>query len=138
MKTMSLRFFNVYGDRQPLKGRYAPIVGLFLEQKRSELPLTIVGDGTQTRSFTHISDIVSACIMAGSSIKNGIFGKTYNVGLEKSYSVNEIAYSISNSTVNIDTRIGEAKDIMSDSSKFTNTFGWSPKVDILDWIGDNV
>jgi UDP-glucose 4-epimerase len=135
METVVLRFFNVYGDRQPLKGRYAPIVGLFMKQKENSLPLTIVGDGTQTRSFTHISDIVSACVRAGVLAEDkDLFGKVYNVGFEKSYSVKHLANLISSNTTNIPQRIGEAKHTLSNSQKFIKGFGWSPKVDIVDWI----
>ena len=67
LKTLTLRYFNVYGERQPLKGQYAPVVGIFLRQVESGEPMTIVGDGLQRRDFTHVSDAVEANILAMNS-----------------------------------------------------------------------
>ena len=64
LETVVFRYFNVYGNRQPLKGQYAPVVGIFLRQRGQKTPLTIVGDGTQRRDFTHVDDIVEANIRA--------------------------------------------------------------------------
>lgn len=139
METISLRFFNVYGERQPLKGKYATVIGLFLKQNKDSYPLTIVGDGDQTRSFTHVSDVVDACYRAGFAIPwDGAFGDTYNVGFEKSYSINDVAKMISNNTINVSERTGEARHTLSDSSKFKDVFGWSPSVSLDDWISGNV
>ena len=139
METISLRFFNVYGARQPLKGKYATVVGLFLKQSKEKTPLTIVGDGTQTRSFTHVSDVVEACYSAGlAAVLDDAFGEVYNVGFEKSYSINSIAGMISNNTIYIPKRDGESKNTLADSSKFDDLFAWKPKVDLKDWIKTNV
>lgn len=137
MQTISLRFFNVFGDRQPTLGKYATVVGLFLEQKKDGSPLTIVGDGKQSRSFTHVSDIVDACYSAGfAEVGNDLYGKTYNVGYEKAYSINDIANTISNKIIYIPERIGEAKHTMADSTMFRSIFGWNPKTSVQDWIKD--
>ena len=64
METLILRYFNVYGDRQPLKGPYAPVIGLFHRQREANQEITIVGNGKQTRDFTHIDDVVDANILA--------------------------------------------------------------------------
>ena len=139
METISLRFFNVYGERQPLRGKYATVIGLFLRQAKGNLPLTIVGDGNQTRSFTHVSDVVDACYRAGLSVPwEGAFGDTYNVGHETSYSINAVARMMSNDTVSIPERLGEAKHTLSDSSKFKDVFGWKPLVSLEDWVAKNV
>ena len=73
LKTIFFRYFNVYGERQPLIGQYAPVVGLFLEQKKKGEPLTIVGDGEQRRDFTHVSDVVQANILAATKDIDGEF-----------------------------------------------------------------
>ena len=63
LPTVAFRYFNVYGERQPLRGQYAPVIGIFLRQKAAGEKLTIVGDGNQRRDFTHVSDVVRANIM---------------------------------------------------------------------------
>ena len=67
LETVILRYFNVYGDRSPLRGQYAPVVGIFMRQTRSNEPMTIIGDGEQRRDFTHVEDIVEANVRAAES-----------------------------------------------------------------------
>jgi UDP-glucose 4-epimerase len=96
LKTVFFRYFNVYGERQPLRGQYAPVIGIFLRQRSNGDPLTIVGDGEQLRDFTHISDVVSANILAATvEVDDSSYGKLYNVGNGVNYSINEIANLIS-------------------------------------------
>ena len=132
LKTISLRYFNVYGDRQPLKGQYAPVIGLFLRQKREGRPLTVVGDGSQRRDFTHISDVIQANIFA-SEVYNG-FGEVYNIGYGSSYSILEIANMISNDVKFIPSRIGEVQETLASNVKFKDLTGWVPKVSLMDWL----
>lgn len=138
LKTISFRYFNVYGERQPLKGKYAPVIGIFLKQLNEGKPLTIVGDGNQSRDFTHISDVVNANILAATfDVDEKFYGQMYNVGTGKNYTINEIADNISSNKINIPPRLGEARKTLADNSKFKNTFGWEPKVNLLDWINEN-
>lgn len=132
LKTISLRYFNVYGDRQPLKGQYAPVIGLFLKQKREGRPLTIVGDGSQRRDFTHISDVIQANIFA-SEVYNG-FGEVYNIGYGSSYSILEIANMISNDIKFIPPRTGEVKETLASNLKFKKLTGWTPQTSLKDWL----
>ena len=132
LKTISLRYFNVYGDRQPLKGQYAPVIGLFLKQKREGRPLTIVGDGSQRRDFTHISDVVHANLLA-SEVTTG-FGEVYNIGYGNSYSILEIANMISNDVKFIPSRIGEVQETLASNQKFKDLTGWNPKVSLIEWL----
>ena len=132
LKTISLRYFNVYGDRQPLKGQYAPVIGLFLRQKREGRPLTVVGDGSQRRDFTHISDVIQANIFA-SEVYNG-FGEVYNIGYGSSYSILEIANMISNDVKFIPSRIGEVQETLASNQKFKDLTGWNPKVSLIEWL----
>ena len=137
LKTVFFRYFNVYGERQPLRGQYAPVIGIFLRQRSNGDPLTIVGDGEQLRDFTHISDVVSANILAAIvEVDHGCYGKLYNVGNGVNYSINEIANSISDNQTNIPPRIGESRVTLADNTKLKETFGWSPKVNLMDWIKD--
>ena len=133
LKTVTLRYFNVYGDRQPTKGHYAPVIGLFLKQRENNQPLTIVGDGTQRRDFTNIQDVVNANILAMTT-ELDTYGEVFNVGYGQNYSVNEIAGMISDNVTFISARPGEAKETLSDTNKIKTQMGWEPKVNLQDWI----
>lgn len=132
VETVSFRYFNVYGDRQPLKGQYAPVIGLFQRQKNNNEPLTIVGSGEQKRDFTHVSDIVNANILA-LAMTDG-FGEVYNIGYGKNYSILEIANMISDNIVFIPPRPGEVNQTLSNTEKYKLKTGWNPKVSLKDWI----
>jgi UDP-glucose 4-epimerase len=132
LETISLRYFNVYGDRQPLKGQYAPVIGLFLKQSREKKPLTVVGDGSQRRDFTHISDVVQANIIA-SELSDG-FGEVYNIGYGSNYSIIDIANIISNDIKFIPSRVGEVQETLASNQKFKDLTGWMPKVSLIEWI----
>ena len=134
LETIMFRYFNIYGERQPLKGQYAPVVGIFLRQKEAGESLTIVGDGTQRRDFTHVSDVVRANIMASQTENEDAVGEIFNIGTGKNYSVNDIADMIHPIQRNIPPREGEAKTTLADVSKIKDMIGWEAKVDIQDWI----
>ena len=135
LKTIIFRYFNVYGERSPLCGQYAPVIGIFLRQKRDGEPLTIVGDGEQRRDFTHVSDVVQANILAAiNDVDDKFYGQLYNVGCGKNYSVNEIANAISDNQINIPPRIGESRITLADNSKLKSTFGWKSKINLMEWI----
>lgn len=140
LQTVIFRYFNVYGERQPIKGQYAPVIGIFLRQKAAGEPMTIVGDGEQRRDFTHVSDVVSANMLAAEFFpieKNWQWGQIYNVGTGINNSVNEIANMIKGKTTNISARSGEARVTLADIEKIKNHFGWNPKVCLQDWIKAN-
>lgn len=132
LKTISLRYFNVYGDRQPLKGQYAPVIGLFLKQYHEGKPLTVVGNGSQRRDFTHISDVIQANILA-SEVKNG-FGEVYNIGYGSNYAILDVANMISNDIKFIPPRIGEVQETLASNQKFKDLTGWMPKVSLVEWL----
>jgi UDP-glucose 4-epimerase len=136
LQTISLRYFNVYGNRQPIKGHYAPVVGLFLRQRNNNQPLTIVGDGNQRRDFTHVSDIVNANMLACLKTidDSDLFGQVYNVGTNTNYSINQIANMISDHKVNIAPRLGESRVTLAHNLKFKKVFGWEPKINLKEWI----
>ena len=135
LKTISFRYFNVYGERQPLKGQYAPVIGIFLRQRASDESLTIVGDGEQRRDFTHVSDVVQANILAATKdIDEEFYGTLFNVGNGQNYSINEIADKISDNQVNIPPRIGEARTTLANNNKLKSVLGWEPKVNLMEWI----
>lgn len=133
LKTVIFRYFNVYGPREPLKGPYAPVVGLFLRQSKAQEPLTIVPDGTQRRDFTHVDDVVNVNISAMLK-EHEFYGELFNVGTGINYSVLELASMISSNIKFIEPRIGEAYITLADISKTKKTFDWTPNKDIKDYI----
>lgn len=138
LNTVILRYFNVYGERAPRKGQYAPVVGIFFRQRAAGEPLTVVGDGEQRRDFVHVSDVVNANIMVAiSNPDSEAFGQVYNVGNGINYSVNEIASWISENVIHIPSRNGEVRVSLAAIDKIKNTFGWSPKVNLKEWIKSN-
>tara|TARA_R100000234_G_scaffold101114_1_gene70120 strand:+ start:3246 stop:4148 length:903 start_codon:yes stop_codon:yes gene_type:complete len=133
--TVIFRYFNVYGERQPLKGQYAPVIGIFLRQFAAGEKLTIVGDGEQRRDFTYVGDIVNANIMAAiSNPDDDAFGEVYNVGTGSNHSVNEIASMISDNVIHIPPRVGESRITLANIQKIKKTFGWEPQVNVGDWV----
>jgi UDP-glucose 4-epimerase len=135
LQTICFRYFNVYGERQPLRGQYAPVIGIFLRQRAAGEPLTIVGDGNQRRDFTHVSDVVKANILAAiTEVDSNAFGQIYNVGTGTNYSINQIARMINHETVNIAPRPGESRVTLANNQKLCNTFGWNPTIKLEDWI----
>jgi UDP-glucose 4-epimerase len=134
LKTITLRYFNVYGPREPMRGPYAPVVGLFLRQRRAEEPLTIVGSGHQRRDFTYIDDVVRANIMAMEYSNDQYHGTVFNVGTGRNYSILEIASMISDHVRFIDPRPAEAFETLADISKINREFGWLPSVTIESYI----
>ena len=137
LNIVNLRYFNVYGDRQPLLGQYAPVVGLFLEQWKKGEAFTIVGDGEQRRDFTHVDDVVKANIAAAERASD-ISGELINVGTGTNYSVNQIADMICNQyTKNfIPPRPAESRVTLADISKAKKLLGYMPSIEISDWIDE--
>jgi len=132
-KSISLRYFNVYGPREPLKGSYAPVVGLFKRQERNKDPITVVGNGLQKRDFTYIDDVVDANMCAiNSNIDYGV----YNIGTGKSYKIIDIASKVRNKSeiVHIPYRKAEVFETLADIEKTIEDLGWNPKYDILEMI----
>lgn len=138
LKTITFRYFNVYGDRAPRRGQYAPVIGIFYRQKAAGEALTIVGDGEQRRDFVHVSDVVRANIAAATiDVDDKSYGKVYNVGSGKNYSVNQIAGWISDKHEYIDPRKGEVRISLAHIDRIKNTFGWEPQVDLEEWVKAN-
>lgn len=135
LNTIILRYFNVYGNRQPTKGTYMPVLGLFLTQKSLNKPLTIVGDGSRRRDYVHVSDVVSANFFAGTmEISEQYFGGVFNVGFGKNYSVNEVAKLISSKVEYIEDRKGEADSTLANIQKIKEVLDWNPKTTLNEWL----
>lgn len=123
--TVSLRYFNVYGPGQSDEGAYALVIARFLKQKREGKPLTITGNGEQTRDFTHVRDVVRANILAMESDKVGR-GEVINIGAGNNHSVNKIAALIGGPIQYVEARL-EPKHTLADNSLARELLGWIPK-----------
>jgi UDP-glucose 4-epimerase len=132
MPNVSLRFFNVYGPRSRTSGAYGAVFGVFLAQKISGKPLTVVGDGNQTRDFVHVYDLVDAILLALN--KKNISGNIYNVGGGKEVKINLIAKLIGGNIVNIPKRPGEPDRSLADITKIKKSLKWKPKIDIKEGV----
>jgi UDP-glucose 4-epimerase len=122
---LSLRLFNVYGPRSRTSGTYGAVFGVFLAQKLAGKPFTVVGDGTQARDFTYVTDVVEAFIKAAESDKRG---EMYNVGSGGTYSVNCLVELLGGEVMHIPKRPGEPDCTFADTNKIRHDLGWSPKV----------
>ena len=135
LETVVLRYFNVFGERSPTRGQYAPVIGIFQRQRDAGEPLTIVGDGTQRRDFIYVGDVGRANYLA--SLMPGVrdhLGEVFNVGSGVNYSVQEIADAISDNQTYIPKREGEMDTTWSNIDKINQVIGWKPEVDVLEWI----
>jgi UDP-glucose 4-epimerase len=132
LETVSLRYFNVYGPRMNPDGAYALAIGKFLKQRREGKPLTIWGDGTQTRDFTHVRDVVRANLLAMESKKVGK-GEAINIGAGRNFSVNELAKLIGGPTAHEPPRL-EPHDTLADNSLAKKLLGWKPEVALEEGI----
>jgi len=127
VETVSLRYFNVYGPRLAFEGAYVTVIAVFLKQRAAREPLTITGDGTQTRDFTFVDDVVSANLLAMESGKVGK-GEVINIGAGNHRSVNEVAKLIGGSVQHISARV-EPHDTLADITRAKDLLGWAPKVE---------
>lgn len=136
LETVCLRYFNVYGPRNPSKGQYAPVIAIFQKQKQNNQSLTIVGDGKQTRDFVHVLDVAKANHLV--SISDFKFkGDVFNIGSGRSYSINQIAIKIEKDKhkhTTMPERIGELRHSKANIEKITNSLKWSPSIDLMEWL----
>jgi UDP-glucose 4-epimerase len=126
LETVSLRYFNVYGPNADDQGAYALVISKFMKQSKQNRPLTITGDGNQTRDFTHVYDVAKANILAMNSKKVGK-GEAINIGGGSNYSVNELAKIIGGKIEHIAPRI-EPHDTLADISLAKKLLDWQPTI----------
>ena len=134
LETVSLRYFNVYGERQNLGGAYATVVGIFINQILEGKSLTINGDGSQRRDFTYVKDVVSANILASNSLKVGS-GEVINIGSGKNISINDLADMLSKNKKYMKP-VNEPFANLADIRKAKILLNWEPLVDLHSWIKD--
>ena len=135
MPNISLRFFNVYGPRLNTSGQYSAVIGNFLKQTKNKKPLTVVGDGKQTRDFIHVDDLSEAFIKI---IKSKLVNKIYNLGSGKKTSINTIAKLFGGKKKYVPLRPGEPKHSLANISKIKKDINWRPKISIKEGINKHV
>lgn len=131
LPTVSLRLFNVYGTRSRTSGAYGAVFGVFLAQKLNGKPLTVVGDGNQTRDFTYVTDVAEAFRCAAES---DVIGEALNVGSGNHYSVNQLVKLLGGEVVLIPKRPSEPDCTFADTDKIERLLGWRPKVSFEDGV----
>ena len=127
LPAVALRLFNVYGTRSRTSGTYGAVFGVFLAQKLANKPFTVVGDGTQTRDFTYVTDVANAFLTAAQSSR---CGEIYNVGSGQTISVNRLAELLAGEVTYIPKRPGEPDCTFADIVKICRELNWQPKVSI--------
>jgi UDP-glucose 4-epimerase len=125
LPAVSLRLFNVYGPKSRTTGAYGAVFGVFLAQKLNKKPFTVVGDGSQTRDFTYVTDVANAFLM---SAKSSVSGEAMNVGSGQRYSVNYLVQLLGGEVLHIPKRPGEPDCTFADTKKIHELLGWFPKV----------
>lgn len=135
LDTAVVRYFNVYGERQPTGGQYAPVIGIFQRQMCAGEPMTVVGDGTQSRDYIHVSDVINANVLLAVRDEN-MNGGIFNVGTGESRSVLDLVKLLGGANANykhIPPREGEVYLSLARIDKLKAT-GWSPQVDLEQWL----
>ena len=134
LPAIALRLFNVYGPRSRTSGTYGAVLGVFLAQKLANKPFTVVGDGTQTRDFTYVTDVANAFLTAAQS---SACAEIFNVGSGETVSVNRLVELLGGEVTYIPKRPGEPDCTYADITKIRRDLKWQPKVDIKQGV-DNV
>jgi len=125
LPALSLRLFNVYGPRSRTTGAYGAVFGVFLKQKLAGQPFTVVGDGTQTRDFTFVTDVARAFVAAAGS---RVSGEILNVGSGQTYAVNCLIDLLGGERTYIPKRPGEPDCTFADTKKILSLLDWKPRV----------
>lgn len=127
----SIRIFNAYGTRSRTSGAYGAVFGVFLKQKLMGQPLTVVGDGSQTRDFLYVTDVARAFYAAA---KTSRVGQIYNLGAGKPQSVNRLVELLGGERTDIPSRPGEPDCTWADITKITSELEWSPHISFEDGV----
>lgn len=134
LSTVSLRYFNVYGPGMDPNGAYALAIGKFIKQRQEGKPITITGDGTQTRDFTHVRDVVAANLLAAESPDVGK-GEVMNIGAGREVSMNDVARLVGGPVEYIAPRL-EPHDTLADNALARARLGWQPSITIEEGIAE--
>ena len=132
METVCLRYFNVYGSDADPYGAYALVIAKFIEQRKNGEPMTIAGNGSNTRDYTNVKDVVRANILASESPNVGK-GEVINIGGGKQWSVNQVAEMIGGETVQIEARL-EPRATNAGIEKAKKLLGWEPEISFVEGL----
>jgi UDP-glucose 4-epimerase len=127
----SIRIFNAYGPRSRTSGAYGAVFGVFLKQKLAGKPLTVVGDGNQSRDFIYATDVAKAFVAAANTSKEG---EIYNLGYGKPRKIKELTSLLSNEIIRIPERPGEPSCTWADITKITSDLDWKPEVSLEEGV----
>ena len=130
--TVSLRYFNVYGDRMSLDGAYRLAIPIFATQIKEGIPCTINNDGNQRRDFTYVDDVVDANVLAATHPMR-LDGNVYNIGNGNNYSVNELVEMMGGEK-SYGNKVIEPFETLADNTKVKRVLGWEPKGNLKKWI----
>ncbi|MFA5175266.1 MAG: NAD-dependent epimerase/dehydratase family protein [Patescibacteria group bacterium] len=133
LKTVSLRYFNVYGPMMDPDGACALVIGKFLKQKKEGKPMTVCGDGEYYRDYTHVFDVARANMLAMNSEKTGK-GEVINIGNGHPHSVNELVKLIGGEFINIASRVGDPSKTEADITRAKELLGWNPEITLEEGI----
>jgi UDP-glucose 4-epimerase len=131
LDAVSLRLFNVFGPRSRTSGTYGAVFGVFLAQKLAGKPLTVVGDGTQTRDFTYVADVAAAFAAAMAA---NVRGEIVNVGSGGTYAVNQLVELLGGDVVHIPKRPGEPDCTFADTRKIAQLLDWHARISLEDGV----
>tara|TARA_R100001377_G_scaffold27893_1_gene15021 strand:- start:123 stop:1115 length:993 start_codon:yes stop_codon:yes gene_type:complete len=136
LETVSLRYFNAYGEGMPTQGAYCNVMGAFSVAKKEEKTLKIFGDGSQRRDFTYVKDIAKANLLAASSVKVGS-GECINIGTGTNSSIQEVANIFGGPFEYLPKRL-EPSQSLADNTKAKELLGWLPTINVKDWLDENI
>jgi UDP-glucose 4-epimerase len=146
LETIIFRYFNVYGERSPIRGQYAPVIGVFMRQRDAGELITVVGDGEQRRDFVHVKDVARANLLAAEFtppeyvVTDNIvynswkWGEIFNIGSGENHSINEIGDMVGGEKTHIPQREAEARHTLANTTKAKTLFGWIPRIKVQEWI----
>lgn len=134
VETVIFRYFNVYGERQPTKGQYAPVIGLFLKQKSEGKKMTVIGDGLQTRDYTYVSDVAEANLKAAFSDNTEVLGEIINVGTGTCHSVMDLVSLVGGEYEFLPERPGEARNTLASCGKLERLLDFKARTTLEQWM----
>ena len=135
LKSCIARFYNVYGPHQLKSGGYSTLIGRWMNNLEKKLPCAIYGDGEKRRDFTHVDDIVNALILM---MEREAYGHEFELGRGKNHSINEVAKMFKIEPVYEEDKPGEAQNTLCESKLAREVLGWEPKINLSDWINENL
>ena len=131
-----VRFYNVYGPHEIIDGDWAAVIGIWRKQVRDGEKITIVGDGSQKRDFTHVQDIINGIILVGNN--NEKHEDAWELGTGTNYSINEVYELFKNKfgvdCINLPEQSGNYRETLRENNDMIDRLGWTPKDRLKEYI----